>query len=236
MAAKLAIARNADRLPLEVIYCHIEEEHPDNLRFLTDCERWLGVPIKVLRNEKFGGSIYRVFEHEKYIVGRFGAPCTRALKKKVRESYQRPGDVHVFGYHVGEEDRMNRMIDANADVREWVPLMDAGLDKADCLAMVARAGIELPAMYRLGYKNANCIGCVKAGAGYWNKIRVDFPEAFDRMARLERKIGARICKQDGQLIYLDELDPATGDPVKDQPSECGIFCYMAEQEIAACEV
>lgn len=31
--------------------------------------------------------------------------------------------------------------------------------------MVLRAGIELPLMYRMGYDNANCIGCVKGGEG-----------------------------------------------------------------------
>lgn len=35
-------------------------------------------------------------------------------------------------------------------------------------------------MYDLGYANNNCIGCVKGGIGYWNKIRIDFPEESDR--------------------------------------------------------
>ncbi len=55
--------------------------------------------------------------------------------------------------------------------------------------MIERAGIELPAMYKLGYRNNNCIGCPKGGMGYWNKIRVDFPEVFERMAALQRELG-----------------------------------------------
>ena len=50
-------------------------------------------------------------------------------------------------------------------------------------------------MYKLGYNNNNCIGCVKGGIGYWNKIRVDFPAEFDRMAELERKIGHAVLKE-----------------------------------------
>ena len=45
--------------------------------------------------------------------------------------------------------------------------------------MLQNAGIELPEMYKLGYQHNNCIGCVKSsGAGYWNKIKIDFPERY----------------------------------------------------------
>jgi len=41
-------------------------------------------------------------------------------------------------------------------------------------------------MYKLGYHNNNCIGCVKGGMGLLETSKVDFPEHFDRMAKLER--------------------------------------------------
>jgi hypothetical protein len=85
-------------------------------------------------------------------------------------------------------------------------------------------------MYKLGYHNNNCIGCVKGGAGYWNKIRVDFPQHFERMAKLERVIGASITKSKGERVYLDELPPDAGDYPKEQNIECSIFCHMAEEE------
>lgn len=40
-----------------VAYTEVKEEHPDNKRFLKDCEKWFGAPITVLRNEKYDGSI-----------------------------------------------------------------------------------------------------------------------------------------------------------------------------------
>ena len=52
----------------------------------------------------------------------------------------------------------------------------------------------IPEMYHLGYHNNNCVGCVKGGMAYWNKIRVDFPGIFDRMAVLERKLGRSCLK------------------------------------------
>lgn len=229
VATKLALLDG----PAEIVYCHVQEEHPDNLRFKADCEKWFGQEIKVVRNEKYNGSIYEVFEKNKYIVGVAGAPCTRLLKKELRKQYERPGDRQVFGYTVEEQDRVDRFIDANNDVNLWSILIDKGLTKQDCLAILDRAGIELPAMYKLGYQNNNCIGCVKGGLGYWNKIRQDFPEQFQRMADMERKINAKILKHNGERIWLTELPPDAGDYPTEKAIECGIFCHMAESDLNA---
>jgi hypothetical protein len=88
-------------------------------------------------------------------------------------------------------------------------------------------------MYKLGYNNNNCIGCVKGQAGYWNKIRVDFPDAFDRMAKMERKLNVAINKTyagDGKRkrIFLDELDPSAGRNVPMPEIDCGVLCIKPE--------
>ena len=46
VATKLAIVES--KTPVEVVYCHVKEEHPDNLRFMRDCEQWFGRKILVL--------------------------------------------------------------------------------------------------------------------------------------------------------------------------------------------
>jgi hypothetical protein len=99
------------------------------------------------------------------------------------------------------------------------------------LALVDRAGIELPAMYRLGYHNANCVGCVHGGMGYWNKIRVDFPQVFARMALLEREIGHSLNKDDGGPVWLDQLDPERGDYPTEIGTDCSILCAIAEPSL-----
>lgn len=229
VATKLALSESTT--PVEIVYCHVREEHPDNMRFKQDCEKWFGQEIKVIQNEKYDGSIYNVFEKTKYLVGIAGAPCTRLLKKEMRKDYEQLGDRQVFGYTVEEQDRVDRFIDANNDVNLWSILIDKGLTKQDCLAILQRAGIELPTMYKLGYQNNNCIGCVKGGAGYWNKIRIDFPAQFDRMAAMEKKIGAKILKIGDDRIWLSDLPKDAGDYPKEQAIECGIFCHMAEADI-----
>ena len=229
VATKIAISES--KTPVEVVYCHVKEEHPDNMRFLKDCEAWFGQPITILEDEKYHGSIFEVFLKRKYIVGVQGAPCTMFLKKEVRKKYEKPGDVQVFGYTAEEEDRVERFMDANNDVKLWSVLVEKGLTKQDCLAIIDRAGIEIPVMYKLGYTNNNCVGCVKGGLGYWNKIRVDFPDAFTKMAQTERLLGVKILKSKGERIYLDELPVGAGDYPSEVSIECGIFCHMAEQDL-----
>jgi len=235
VAAKLVLQSDDERKDgREIIIArnYIAEEHPDNDRFEADVAAWLGQPIIHVTNEKYNGSVFAVQDDVKFIKHRNGAPCTRLLKKDMRKAFQRAGDIHVFGLHIGEEDRVDQFLDDEPDVRVWLPLMEAGLTKADCHGMIEAAGIEQAAMYRLGYKNNNCIGCVKGGMGYWNKIRIDFPAEFERMAKQERKFGHAINKtekrEDGKRIgipcFLDELPPDAGNYKAEPNIKCGIIC------------
>jgi len=145
VATKIALSKYENII---IAYCKIEEEHPDNQRFLEDCEKWFGQKIVILRHEGYKGSIYNVFE-KNYMRSAGGSPCTRALKKQVRTKFQKPSDIHIFGYTVEELKRSNNFIDANNEIQTEWPLIDEGLTKADVLGMIERAGIELPEMYKL---------------------------------------------------------------------------------------
>jgi hypothetical protein len=231
VATKLALNEYGDKV--EIYCCEVREEHPDNHRFLLDCEKWFGREIHVIGNDDFDRSIFKVFEKRKYMSGVYGAPCTGELKKKVRESISKPDDINVFGYTAEEQNRYDRFIDSNNDVAAIAPLIDAGLKKQDCLAIIEDAGIDLPKMYKLGYNNNNCIGCVKASSvGYWKKIKHDFPDQFEKTALYEEKIGCKLCKYtlDGKpyrvsLRNLPDHIPMHDDSVD---SQCGIFCHLID--------
>lgn len=235
VATKIAIeenARSANPLPLVIYRCWVAEEHPDNDRFAAECEKWFGHPIILLKNEEYHGSIYEVFRRRQYISGIYGAPCTRLLKKEVRLAVQRSSDLHVFGYTADEEERLSDFLDANADLQTWSVLIEKGLMHSDTLAMVQRAGIALPVMYELGFQHNNCVGCAKAtGAGYWNRIRLHFPEQFSRMAKVSREIGAKMTRVGEERIFLDELPEGVGDYESEPEIQCGIFCEMAERDM-----
>jgi hypothetical protein len=213
----------------EILYCDtLAYEHPDNLRFLRDVESWTGRPIKILSSEKYS-DIYDVFDKTGWLVGPGGARCTTELKKNVRKAYQKVDDVHVFGFTAEEGARIERFKQENPELYARFPLFEAGITKAECYTILSDADIELPAMYRLGYKNNNCIGCVKGGMGYWNKIRKDFPEAFARMAAQERRMDVSILRDKSGRVFLDELDPERG-RMQDEPDiECGVLCVNETQ-------
>ena len=240
VATKLVLSEKPNA-PIIIAYTEVMEEHPDNRRFLKECEKWFGQEIIILRNEDYSGSIYEVFRKTRFLKGPHGAACTRLLKKSVRKEFQQPGDIQIFGYTADktDKDRADRLIDANPELCFRVPLIEQNLTKADCLAMIERAGIKLPTMYLLGYQNNNCIGCVKGEAGYWNKIRRDFPEVFERMAQMEEQLGRTVCKREWtengkrmiERIPLRQLSPDAGKYDEEPDIECSIFCHMAEKEI-----
>jgi hypothetical protein len=133
---------------------------------------------------------------------------------------------YVWGYDLHEKHRIDRITEDNPQAKHLFPLFDMGINKAQVHDMFERIGIQKPDMYRMGYPNQNCVGCVKGGMGYWNKIRVDFPDAFAEMAALEREIGATCLKGENGKIWLDELAPDRGDMNIEIFPECGIACYM----------
>lgn len=232
VAAKLAVEKYGDQC--KVLYCDtLKYEHTDNARFMGDVSAWIGADIKILKSDKYE-DIFDVFAKTGWLIGVGGARCTTELKRNVRKAYERAGDIQIFGLTADEETRIERFEDQNPMVNaEWI-LQATNTAKADCYRILQQAGIALPTMYLMGYNNNNCIGCVKGQAGYWNKIRVDFPEAFARMAKVERQMDVAINKSyaiDGKRkrVFLDELDPAAGRDVPMPDIECGAMCVAPER-------
>ena len=216
VACKLAVKKYPDCV---ILYCDTGGEHPDNKRFLKDIEKWIDKKITILKNEKYTDH-FDVFEKVKYITSPRGARCTTVLKRELREDYQKPNDVHIFGYTTDERVRAANFEIRNPELKtEWI-LINNKVTKQNCLGILWEAGIKIPIMYELGYNHNNCIGCCKGGKGYWNKIRKDFPEHFNRMAQIERKL-----KYSMHDKYLDEMQEDEGNFKKEPDITCDIFCH-----------
>ena len=234
VATKIALAKYGD---VTVARCVVPEEHPDNDRFAADCARWFGTPILALASTEYA-SCEDVSTRRRYMAGPGGAVCTVEMKKAVRHQFERQHSptAQVFGYTSEERDRAERFRALNPEVRLLTPLIDAGLSKQDCHAIVARAGLQIPAMYRLGFNNANCIGCVQAQApSYWNRVRRHFPEVFERRATLSRELGVMLVKGtsgERERLYLDQLVDDGADD-RDPAMDCSLLCWLAEQDLAA---
>jgi hypothetical protein len=149
------------------------------------------------------------------------------LKKQVRKAWEQEhmtDDLtYVWGMDRDEKNRADRIIQGFPQFKHEFPLIDKGLTKDDAHGICRQLGIKRPAMYDMGYNNNNCIGCVKGGAGYWNKIRQDFPKVFEARSRMERNIGHSILKG----CFLDELQPDKGRMSEEVMDECSILCQLA---------
>lgn len=237
VATKLVLAEQPAESVL-ILNAFIQEEDEDNRRFLKDCERWFNHPITVVQDTKFNASTLEVWRRRRYIQGMYGAPCSAALKRDLLDAVKQPDDIVVLGYTADEQDRFDRFVDANAGRKVVCPLIERNLSKADCLAIIDRAGIELPAMYRRGYDNANCIGCPKGGQAYWQSIRQDFPQRFADIEAIQRTLGPgayflrfRSGERKGERMSLADLPTGRGN-MKEEPSfSCSFFCEMAEQDM-----
>lgn len=227
VACRLALEKYEN---VKLVYIHIGSHHKDSLRFKEDCEKWYGREIEIWQNKKYKDHIH-VVRKERYVNGPGGAKCTSVLKKDVRAEVESSTDFYnqVFGFEFTpkEVNRAIRWQEQWPHTKPLFPLIENKLDKNQCAGIIESAGIKIPEMYRLGYNNNNCIGCVKGGQGYWNKIRVDFPEVFKAMAEAEREIGATCLKtKTEKKLYLDKLNPKAGRKDDIVLPECGIFCQV----------
>lgn len=219
----------------EWIYIDIKDQHPDSIRFIHDCEKAIGKKVKIMKSDE-----YRCVEDCIRAAGMIKlpggfAPCTNWLKKRVRKEWEEQHKgcnlTYVWGFDLAEKARAERTVEANPQAKHEFPLIDKELSKEDVHGLFERTfDFARPQMYEMGYPNNNCIGCVKGGMGYWNRIRNDFPDVFESRAKLERLVGYSILKDsNGNPVYLDELEPDRGNMNTEIFPDCSIMCYLADK-------
>lgn len=220
---------------VRIVYIDTGTCHDDNMRFIEDCSKWFGESIETIKSPCYA-NIYDVFRKHRYINSPYGAPCTLHLKKNVRKNFEKENpnyDRQIFGfdYSLNEVNRAVRFKQQNPDTKPFFPLIERKITKEECMGLLLKNKIEIPTMYKLGYPNNNCIGCVKGGISYWNKIRVDFPLYFKHMAMMERYCNGTCLTDDDGRIFLDELDPKRGLGLKPILPSCSLFCDIEFEDI-----
>jgi len=217
-----------------IIYIDINDQHPDSLRFVKDCEEKLEKPIEIMKSHTYA-SVDECIRSFGFIRNPYTMhyPCTSRLKKDVRKRFEAEHADHdityIWGFDIDESQRIERLKENMPEQKHVFPLLTCGVSKQDAHAVCERIGIKRPTLYDIGYNNNNCLGCVKGGMGYWNKIRIDFPQVFENRARLERDVGNSILSQ----CYLDELDPDRGRMPDEIMQDCSIFCQITTAELNA---
>lgn len=229
VAAKIAYDKYKDSKPVEILYCDTGSEPASNKKFLKDVEKWIGCKIKTLKNRKYR-NVIDLIEKTGHINKGGIYLCTSYLKKSLRQKYEDPmSDIQVFGFDPSELARVARFKEANKEIYLELPLIDHGITKDDCLAILKEEGIPLPEAYlpqKSGtpYKHANCIGCIKGSAKYWGKIRIDYPKVFHKMSQLEDKFDQSIVQYKGEWTRLKDLPLDIEDEGNVYDMECSMLC------------
>ena len=230
IAARLWLRTDPEAI---LVRCETGNEDEDNARFEADAAAWLGRTITIIKSDKYA-SVPEVWRKRRFMAGPAGAPCTTEMKVIPRLEFQRPDDIHVFGYtsDAGDVARFGRLKAAYPELDCRAPLIDAGINKAATLAMLERSGLTLPRTYAMGFPNANCLqsGCVKATSpAYWALFRYRFPERFAKTAALARELGAKLARINDERVYIDDipLDHPMTDPIV---PACDFLCVIAEME------
>lgn len=204
---------------VRIIFIDTNNEDEDTYRFMKECEKWYGRTIESLTNYDFK-SIQEVWYKNLSLNVATGAKCSQMLKRLVRERFEKDNNYsfQAFGFDIDEIKRAKSMKLNNPLSRPIFPLIAQLLSKKNCISIIQSANslfmtLELPRAYKLGYGNNNCwkTGCVQGGIGYWQKIKIEYPDKFEAMAKVEH-----------------ELTDLKGEPVtmlKDQ-SKSGGFVFL----------
>lgn len=84
VACKMALSMYDN---VRIVYIETNSGHPDNKRFLRQCEEWYGQQIEVIHSDKYK-DVDDVLLRKKFINSPYGASCTKYLKKEVRYAYE----------------------------------------------------------------------------------------------------------------------------------------------------
>lgn len=174
----------------QVLMMDTRNEDEDTYRFLLDCQKWYGLKIGMISSfTSEVKTIQDVWYNSQSLNVAHGAICSSTLKRDLRLKWQKENEFkhQVFGFE------FNRALSVSKnypDSKPIFPLLMMGYDKEKCLQIVNEAGIEVPRAYKFGFHNNNCLktGCVQGGIGYWQKMHREFPEKYDRMAKVEHDL------------------------------------------------
>lgn len=183
------------------IYIDIDDQHPDSLRFIRDCEAALGKTVEVLRSRQYK-SVSDVCRGVRFVRRMTYAPCTDYLKKRVRKEWEYAHKeyalTYIWGMDLNEKARAERIEESMAEFGHEFPLIERGLTKQDAHGILKRLGINRPVMYDLGYQNNNCVGCLRGGA----RVLEQNPRGLPGGVRRPRKDGTR-----DRTLYYQGLFP-----------------------------
>lgn len=235
---------------VRIVFIDTFNEDDDTYRFKEDCERWYGKYIETAYRTEYT-NIKQVWYKFLSLNVAHGAICSSELKRDLRIKFlaENEWSYNVFGFDIDEPKRAKAMAKNYPEASPLFLLLMEGKAKRDCIKEIEGAGIEIPRAYKLGFNNNNCLksGCVQGGIGYWQKMKLDFPEKFFEMGKVEHELtdlkGTPVTmlkdqSKGGGLVFLlphpdypniKDISMMKGRPPKPL-TDCNGFCGINDLE------
>ena len=159
-----------------------------------------------------------------------GAPgnrnCTTEFKIKPIARWIKanaPGCVLGKGISTDEPHRATPSRESDGYTSAY-PLIDLGLSRQDCLALVARAGLPQP-------PKSSCWFCPYKTTDQWVNMRRERSELFDRVAALERHLNAKREAIGKDAVYISGIGARRRQPIDQAiPDQLGLFPEWIDEQ------
>ena len=200
-----------------VVFADTGWEHKDALAWATTIVSRYGLPLHIVRNPN-KDFISMVHKRRKFPAAAT-RQCTSDLKRGPIETWIRRNCtdkvvINCMGLRAEESSsrskrpplrRNNTMTNSKRTVWDWLPIKDWRTQQV--FDYLATNNIPLHPVYRY-LKRFSCRICIFMQKQELLQVRKNDPEAFETIARLERKINFSMRPD----FYLDQLDEALAPP------------------------
>jgi hypothetical protein len=104
------------------------------------------------------------------------------------------------------------------------PLIELGISRADCLRLVAEAGLPQP-------PKSSCWFCPYKTTDQWITMRRERPELFGKVARLERHLNAKREALGKDAVYISGVGARKALPIDQAvPDQLGLFPEWIDEQ------
>jgi hypothetical protein len=189
--AKRVIARHGKENVL-LVFTDTKIEDVDLYRFIDETVKEMKCEYIYLAD---GRTPWEVFKDKKYIGNSRLAHCSHVLKQDMfsnwlHENYKHDECILYLGIDWTEYHRTKAPIENYYPYQVKFPMCEEPyLTKEDMLEELKKVGIEVPALYKLGFSHNNCGGfCVRAGFGHFVHLLKMNPELYKHHEEKEEEM------------------------------------------------
>lgn len=175
-------------LPLEYFFTDTGKELPEVYIFLDRLEGFLGKPILRLNPDR--DFDFWMEEYGNFLPSPRTRWCTRQLKLRPLEQWIRldlEAGIIIHSYVAIRADEPSRegYQATHPNMRVHLPLRDAGIDRAEVIAMLQQADVGEPDYYRWRSRSG-CTFCFFQQKIEWVRLAEHHPERFAEAAQYEK--------------------------------------------------